>query len=120
MLLRENTQDSQLPVCGYGWCCVWTGNKNSPKEEWYNPWVVNVQAAVKARYDLKFVVPDDGKLGKGQTLEKKYLDGQQISYQLCRIDKNRSDQQKSKMDPRLPGTVTWLCLETKGIPELRL
>eukprot|EP00964_Phaeocystis_antarctica_P097177 scaffold63345_cov76-Phaeocystis_antarctica.AAC.1 len=32
--------------------CVWTGDNNSPSSEWYDPWVINVDEAVKRGMSL--------------------------------------------------------------------
>jgi len=39
--------------------CVWTGNNDSPREEWFGPWVKNVEEAVKRRMKLLVIVSWD-------------------------------------------------------------
>ena len=52
-------------------CCVWTGRENSPTEEWLYPWEDNMIEALNKNLlpTMIFVVPNDGKLGAGQTIE---------------------------------------------------
>ena len=68
----------------YSWACVWTGDENSPRSEWYDPWVVNVEKARAAGMLLIFCHPDSGPddIGKGQTVEKEYLEGKGYAFTL--------------------------------------
>ena len=53
------------------YCCVWTGREDSPVEDWLFPWQDNMLNAMENNLvpSMIFVVPNDGKLGAGQTIE---------------------------------------------------
>ena len=80
--------------------CVWTGDTNSPTSEWYDPWVRNVDEAVKrgmtllvyghsdhpAENQFTHVSPLWGeqkyRLGAGQLAEVKHMNKRGIRYKL--------------------------------------
>ena len=80
--------------------CVWTGDTNSPTSEWYDPWVVNVDEAVKRGMTLlvyghsnhpvenqfTHVSPLWGeqkyRLGAGQQAEVKHMNERGIRYKV--------------------------------------
>ena len=75
-------------------CCVWTGRENSPTEDWLYPWEDNMLQAIDKNLveTMIFVIPDDGQLGAGQTIE----------WLWC----NRNDLQHKGMLVRTIGEVT--------------
>ena len=80
--------------------CVWTGDNNSPTSEWYDPWVNNVDEAVKRGMTLlvyghsdhleenqfKHLSPMWGeqkyRLGGGQQAEVKHMNKKGIRYKV--------------------------------------
>ena len=80
--------------------CVWTGDNNSPTSEWWDPWVLNVDEAVKQGMTLlvyghsdhpeenqfKHVSPLWGeqkyRLGAGQQAEVKHMNERGIRYKV--------------------------------------
>ena len=80
--------------------CVWTGDNNSPISEWYDPWVINVDEAVKRGMTLlvyghsdhpeenqfKHASPLWGeqkyRLGAGQQAEVKHMNEKGIQYKV--------------------------------------
>ena len=80
--------------------CVWTGDNNSPASEWYDPWVINVDEAVKRGMVLivyghsdhpeenqfKHISPLWGeqkfRLGAGQQAEVKHMNERGIQYKV--------------------------------------
>eukprot|EP00964_Phaeocystis_antarctica_P088307 scaffold56194_cov73-Phaeocystis_antarctica.AAC.2 len=80
--------------------CVWTGDNKSPTSEWYDPWVLNVDDAVKRGMTLlvyghsdhpeenqfKHVSPLWGeqkyRLGAGQQAEVKHMNEKGIQYKV--------------------------------------
>ena len=90
-------------MVGGGWlnfACVWTGDNNSPTSEWYDPWVNNVDEAVKRGMTLlvyghsdhpeenqfKHASPLWGeqkyRLGAGQQAEVKHMNERGIQYKV--------------------------------------
>merc|ERR1719437_348582 len=63
-----------LKMTVVSYCCVWTGNDNSPKSEWFDPWVANVELHKASGKKFVFCTMPDGYIGKGQTHEKEWLD----------------------------------------------
>jgi len=57
------------------WCCVWTGNDNSPVQDWFFPWIRNVwsERNEKGEWESLLYVAKTETLGYGQTLELAYL-----------------------------------------------
>lgn len=70
------------------WCCVWTGKQDSPKSEWYDPWVENVEQAKKMGKRLVFVVNACHELGEGQKMEQKYLFEHGYSFKMAKLNKD--------------------------------
>ena len=80
--------------------CVWTGDNNSPRSEWYDPWVINVDEAVKRGMTLlvyghsdhpeenqfKHASPLWGeqkyRLGAGQQAEVQHMNEKGIKYKV--------------------------------------
>ena len=80
--------------------CVWTGDTNSPTSEWYDPWVVNVDEAVKRGMTLLVYGHSDHpvenqfthvsplwgeqkyRLGAGQQAEVKHMNERGIRYKV--------------------------------------
>ena len=80
--------------------CVWTGDNNSPTSEWYDPWVVNVDEAVKRGMTLLVYGHSDHpvenqfthvsplwgeqkyRLGAGQQAEVKHMNERGIRYKV--------------------------------------
>ena len=80
--------------------CVWTGDNNSPASEWFDPWVLNVDEAVKRGMTLlvyghsdhpeenqfKHVSPLWGeqkyRLGGGQQAEVKHMNEKGVQYKV--------------------------------------
>ena len=80
--------------------CVWTGDSNSPTSEWYDPWVVNVDEAVKRGMTLLVYGHSDHpvenqfthvsplwgeqkyRLGAGQQAEVKHMNERGIRYKV--------------------------------------
>ena len=60
------------------YACVWTGNPDSPESEWYDPWVLNINKAVKLGKDIIVVGKDGESLGYGQGKEIRYLNEKNI------------------------------------------
>lgn len=57
------------------WCCVWTGNKQSPVQDWFFPWIRNVwsEQHQNGQWESLLYVCKTEQLGYGQTLELAYL-----------------------------------------------
>ena len=81
----------------FDFACVWTGNSNSPMEEWFDPWKDNVLEAQRKGMKLLVMGHEDChqpggaqithnnkkfRLGNGQTIEVKWLNEQGIDYKV--------------------------------------
>ena len=80
--------------------CVWTGDNNSPASEWFDPWVLNVDEAVKRGMTLLVYGHSDHpeenqfthvsplwgeqkfRLGAGQQAEVKHMNEKGIQYKV--------------------------------------
>merc|ERR1719221_681200 len=71
-----------LSMSFVSYCCVWTGNDNSPVSEWFDPWVANVKLHKARGRNFLFCTMPDGSIGKGQSLEKQWLDKGGIAYHM--------------------------------------
>jgi len=78
------------------WCCVWTGDENSPRSEWYDPWVENIEMARSMGKRLIFVVNEAEELGQGQMAEKDYLDEKGYPYTMAKLNPNGDKLQELK------------------------
>ena len=66
------------------YCCVWTGRDNSDESEWFEPWKKNVEKANQYGMNLVFYINYGQRggpggrdhMGRGQRMEKKWLDEQ--------------------------------------------
>ena len=99
-------QDSWNGMVGergrFNFCCVWTGNNNSPPQEWWHPWKGNVDEAVRRGHTLMVVAhldhPDSQfshtlavgstqrfRLGKGQIAEVAYMNRKGYNYKVIAV-----------------------------------
>merc|ERR1711988_629849 len=78
---------------GFSHACVWTGKDDSKMSEWFEPWKLNIKLAAEKGQKLMFcILPKHyggEQIGRGQTIEKEYLDKHNIKYEVEEIDFNK-------------------------------